>query len=243
MPRTLFADKATLMSPRTVKYVAAMIREGDGFDYNKWLTRVREEEAEAKQTKSTGTPGEEAAAKVDKPICTSNDQHGRLVPPFQLATQPTRIPRVPRRPHCRAKSETSKVRLRRWLEKVCRTGREFQANRARDAVYDFLAAVYALVMHFKVRRRTTRLLRHAFEFADLPFDKNADTFSAVIRCTSGNAADTKMISKWSRALRYASRRKEPDTVLKTFLKQAGGVNACANLYAKHFGRNNRVAAI
>ena len=37
------------MSPRTVKYVEAMIREGDNFDYDKWLKRVREEEAQAQQ--------------------------------------------------------------------------------------------------------------------------------------------------------------------------------------------------
>ena len=38
-----------MMSPRTANYVEAMIREGDNFDYRRWLRRVREEEAEAKQ--------------------------------------------------------------------------------------------------------------------------------------------------------------------------------------------------
>jgi hypothetical protein len=37
------------MSPRTAKYIEAMVREGDNFDYDKWLKRVREEEAQAKQ--------------------------------------------------------------------------------------------------------------------------------------------------------------------------------------------------
>jgi hypothetical protein len=125
------------------------------------------------------------------------------------------------------------------FEKVRRAWREFQASRARDAVYGYLEAIYEIVMHYKVRRRTGKLLGHAFDFADLPFDNNADPFSAVIRCTSGNTADTKMISKWGRALRYASRRKDPDMRLKTFMKEAGGVNTCANLYAKHFGRGRR----
>jgi hypothetical protein len=49
MTKTFFADRAALMSPRTTKYVQAMIREGDNFDYHKWLKRVREEEAQAKQ--------------------------------------------------------------------------------------------------------------------------------------------------------------------------------------------------
>jgi hypothetical protein len=52
----------------------------------------------------------------------------------------------------------------------------------------------AIVSHYKVRRRTSKLLRHAFEFAELPFDKNANPFTAVIRCTSNGNADGKTIS-------------------------------------------------
>jgi hypothetical protein len=132
-----------------------------------------------------------------------------------------------------------KARVRQWLEKIQVAWHEFQANRARDAVYDYLQAVFAIVMHFKVRHRTKRLLRHAFEFADKPFDENADPFSAVICCTCGGAAADKMISKWARALRYAARRKGPGTRLKAFMKQAGGVNECADRYARHRGRRHR----
>jgi hypothetical protein len=76
------------------------------------------------------------------------------------------------------------------------------------------------------------LLRHAFEFADLRFDNDADPFTAVIRCTCGNTADNKMISKWARALRYAAKRKPADMQLKAFMKHAGGVNECAAGYAE-----------
>jgi hypothetical protein len=75
---------------------------------------------------------------------------------------------------------------------------DFQASRARDAVYGYLEAVFAIVAHHKVRRKTKKLLRHAFEFAELPFDKNANAFSAVIRCTCDDNADDKAISKWAR---------------------------------------------
>ena len=34
-----------LLPARTVKYIEALNREGDRFDYGKWLQRVREEEA------------------------------------------------------------------------------------------------------------------------------------------------------------------------------------------------------
>jgi hypothetical protein len=236
MPKTLFTYNPTLMSARTAKYVEATIREGDNFDYDEWLKWVRREEAEAKQL--AGFSGVEAAAMIDEPITTLDGQT-RPNPALRLLTKTIRLPRVLSGPYRQAKSPTPKAQLGRWLEKVRRAWDEFQSSRARDAVYQFLSVVFDLVMHYKVRRRTKRLLRHAFEFANLPFDKNAHPFSAVIHCTCGNAVDNKMISKWGRALRYASRRKEPGMRLKTFMTEAGGVNACANLYAKHFGRGRR----
>jgi hypothetical protein len=116
---------------------------------------------------------------------------------------------------------------------------DFQGSRARDAVYGYLARVFTIVEHYKVRRKTRRLLRHAFDFVDLPFDKNADAFTAIIRCTSDNTVDSKIRSKWARALRYVARSKKPESGLKTFMKKAGGVNACADLYAQCNGRRDR----
>jgi hypothetical protein len=232
MTRTFFSYNATLMSPRTPKYVEAMIREGDGFDYIRWLKSVREEEAQAKQAEATGTSGELAAAEIDRPISTPDSQAARPSLGAGPISKPALNPKAFRRTHRQAKSQTPKARLRRWLEKVCRAWREFQASRTRDAVYEYLAAVFAIVEHYKVRRRTTRLLRHAFDLVDLPFDKNTEPFTAIIRCTCGNTVDTKMISKWGRALRYAGRQKEPETRLKTFMKNIGGVNACADRYAR-----------
>jgi hypothetical protein len=103
-------------------------------------------------------------------------------------------------------------------------------------VYYYLETVFAVVMNYKVRRRNKRLLRHAFRFAKLRFDKNADPFTAIIRCTSGGAADYKMVSKWARALRYAARRKPAEMRLKAFMKAASGINACAARYARLKGR-------
>jgi hypothetical protein len=233
MTNTLFTYNPTLMSSRTAKYVEAMIREGDNFNYDKWLKTVRQEEAEAKQIEATGTSGELGRAAISRPMRTPDKLHGRPNPPLPLIPKTIRVPRTLRRPPDRqAQSQTPEARLTRWLEKVHRASGECQANRTRDAVYQYLAAVFAIVMHYKVRRRTTRLLRHAFKFADRPFNKNADLFTAVIRCTCGNTVDTKTISKYARALRYASWRKDPDMRLKTFMKEAGGLNTCATLYAK-----------
>jgi hypothetical protein len=70
MTKTFFADGGALMSPRTVKYVEALIREGDNFGYQKWLQQAREEEAQAKRAFSIS--GEHAAVQMATPSTTSN---------------------------------------------------------------------------------------------------------------------------------------------------------------------------
>jgi hypothetical protein len=60
-----------LMSPRTVKYVGAMIREGDNFDYHQWLKMVRDEEAQATRVSATSASGEAAPVQIKSPIRTS----------------------------------------------------------------------------------------------------------------------------------------------------------------------------
>jgi hypothetical protein len=208
-----------------------MIRQGDSFDYDEWLRRVREEEAQAKQLSAAfGSGHAGAAGQMANPVSKSANHHASPHSARALLC-PIPIPRVLSRSTRKMSDEQPKARVRRWLENVQIAWDGFQASRARDAVYDYLQAVFAIVMHFKVRRRTKRLLRHAFEFADKPFDENADPFSAVICCTCGGAAADKMISKWARALRYAARRKGPGTRLQAFMKQAGGVNECAAGYA------------
>ncbi len=75
-------------------------------------------------------------------------------------------------------------------------------------MYGYLEAVFEIVDHYKVRRKTKKLLRRTFKFAGLPFDENADPFSAVIRCTSEDV-DSKTISKWARYLENNSGRYRP----------------------------------
>jgi hypothetical protein len=232
MTKTFFADRATLMSPRTAKYIEAMIREGDNFDYHKWLQKVRDEEAQAKQGATAITCRDVVAAQVDDPINTSDSRDTRPTLGPAPISKPALSLRASCRSHRQAKSKTPKARLRRWLEKVRGAWGEFQASRARDAVYGYLEAVFAIVEHYRVRRRTNRLLRHGSKFAHFSFDKNVDPFAAVIRCTSRRDIDSKMISKWARALRYVARRKESDIGLRKFMKGVGGVNAWADGYAR-----------
>jgi hypothetical protein len=221
------------LSPRTAKYVEAMIRGGDDFDYNNWLRKVQAEEAQANRVLLSSGSGQTSSVEIGSAIRASHSrQSARYVTRPSMA-RTTPMPRAVARPGPVSSSTRSKDRLRRRLEEVHVKWRKFQGDRSRDAVYDYLQAVFAIVVHFKVRRRTKRLLRHAYDFADLPFDKKADFFTAVIRCTSRDAADNKLISKWARALRYAAKRKPREMQLTVFMKAAGGVNGCAAGYAKN----------
>jgi hypothetical protein len=228
----------SLLSPRTANYVAALIRQGDNFDYFKWLQKVRDDEGQAKQIPATFTSGKIIAPEIDPPIGTADCQSASLNSGPAPMTRAAPLSKA--RSHHEPRNKTPKARLGRRLEKIRDAWDDFQASRARDAVYGYLEAVFAIVEHFKVRRRTKKLLRHAFKFAHLPFDKNADLFTAVIRCTCDDEIDSKTISKWARALRYVAHCKKPRTRLKTFMKEVGGVNACAAAYAKlKQGRNRR----
>jgi hypothetical protein len=239
MTKTSFADSAALISPRTVKYIEALARDGDNFDYGLWLKRAREEEAKARQILTATTGREVVAAQVDDSTNRSDSRDTRPSASPAPISKPALSPRALRRPLRQAKDKTPKARLMRWLEKICGAWDDFQANRARDAVYGYLEAVFAIVSHYKRRRKTNKLLRHAFKFANLPFDKAADPFTAVIRCTYDNTVDSKTISKWARALRYASRSKAPAVRLRKFMKEAGGINGCATLYATRRKRDSR----
>jgi hypothetical protein len=137
------------------------------------------------------------------------------------------------------KASKQKKSLRQRLAHVAHVWEELQETRDRDAVYDYLRAVFSIVRHYRGRRRTKRLMRRAFKFAGLPVDMNADPFAVVMRCTCEKKLDRKTISKWSRALRYAARFKKPRVRLVPFMKKRGGLNGCAALYTEHLGRGRR----
>jgi hypothetical protein len=228
-----------LLSPRTVKYFAALIREGDDFDYRRWLRRVREEEAEAKEIPAAFFSGESVALEMGDLTNTPDRRGASVNSQPELQTKLARIPRVAYRSDHEASRERSEDRLRQRIVVVCNAWDDFQECRKRDAVYGYLKAVFALVVDCKGRRRTNKLLRRAFQFSALPFDKNADPFAAVIRCTSERKVDNKTISKWARALRYAAHCKRPRTKLRAFFKKMGGINACAERYTIYLGRGSR----
>ena len=228
-----------MLSTRTAKYVEARVREGDGFDFRRWLRRVREEEAQAKQIPVAYSSSESVApGKSDLTNAPDRpDAREKSEPVLQAKLAP--ILRAVYRLDLEPGSEAKESELRQRLVMVCNAWDDFQECRKRDAVYGFLKTVFALVVDCTGRRRTKRLLQRAFQFAGLPFDQNADPFAAVIRCTSERNVDNKTISKWARALRYAAHCKRPRTPLKRFVKKMGGINACAERYAIYVARGRR----
>ena len=226
-----------LLPARTIKYIDALNREGDRFDYLMWLQRVPEEEAtQAEHVSPLITSGEPTKREIDSLTDTPDGRAALMLPGLGLVTRPATARRPLRRNNHEAIANTPKVRLRRRIEALHDTWHKFQSDRARDGVYRYLEAVFAIVEHYKSRRETSRLLRHAFKLAGVPFDENADPFTAVIRCTCEGEVDNKTISKWSRGLRYAAYSDVPRAELKAFMKEAGGVNACADRYARYCGR-------
>jgi hypothetical protein len=229
-----------LLPARTVKYIDALNREGDSFDYRKWLQRVREEEAtQAEHVSPLISSGEPTPPAIDNPTDTPDRRAALMLARSRVLTRPATVPSPLRRINHEVIADTPEARLGRRIETVCNAWKQFQASRARDAVYGYLEEVSAIVEHYKARRKTDRLLRRSFKFADVQFEKDADPFTAVIRCTCDGSIDNKTTSKWSRALRYVAYCEVPSTALKAFMKQAGGVNACADRYARYYGRSSR----
>ena len=228
-----------LLSPRTARYVDAMIHEGGDFDYRRWLQRVREEEAEAKQIPVVLSSSESPAFEIGDLTNTPDglDASGNSEPAIQAKLAP--IPRTVYRSDHKAQRESPQDRLRRRLIRVSDAFDEFQGSRVRNAVYKYLAAVFEVVMHYKMRRKTKRLLQHACRYAGLPVNKNADPFAVIIRFTSDDRVDDKAISRWSRALRYVAHRKIHRTQLRSFMQEMGGVNSCADRWAQRLGRGGR----
>ena len=185
------------------------------------------EEAEAKEAPATLTSGDTKSVEIDPPIrapdCRSAWPNSGQAPMIGAAP----LPRAIWRPSHEPVRKTAKAQFRQRLNKVADAWDDFQASRARDAVYGYLEAVFATVAHYKVRRRTNRLLRHAFNFAGLPFDDKADPFTAVIYCTCDDDVDNKTISKWARALRYVARSKVgPSAVESVYEGSRRGQRMC-----------------
>jgi hypothetical protein len=119
-----------------------------------------------------------------------------------------------RTPLCRLRSGPdaipyTKDALERDLERVQDAWDDCQTDRRRDAIYDYLKAVYDLVDWWSAERCEVDRARQALRSRGLLPWPREDVFAAIIRCTADPArADKRTRSKWSRVLRYVTMQKD-----------------------------------
>ena len=112
-----------------------------------------------------------------------------------------------------------------------------QASRDRDAIYQYLTAVFELVMWWAKEGRAVNRAHRALHLRGYNSVREPEPFAAVILCTADrDKVDDRTRSKWSRVLRYAAEFKDLDEPLRDFIKRKGGINKCAARFARRLGR-------
>jgi len=70
------------------------------------------------------------------------------------------------------------------LEQVAKIWRDFQSSRTRDAVYGYLAAIFALVEWWTIDKREISRARLALQLRGIGIPEEIEPFAAVIVATS-----------------------------------------------------------
>ena len=131
--------------------------------------------------------------------------------------------------------DTSHSTVSDELKHARRAWVRYQSTRKRDAVYGYLDAVYEIGQHWKEQHRVKASSHQALVATKQRRAIRIDEpFATVIFSTSEpEILDAKTRSKWSRALRYAQKTKRGDQRLREFIKSNGGINACADQFARY----------
>jgi xanthine/CO dehydrogenase XdhC/CoxF family maturation factor len=118
--------------------------------------------------------------------------------------------------------------LRCDLRRVRDAWRESRRRHDRFSVYQYLGAVFDLVMVWQKENRATDRAKRALQLKGRKGGDNIEPFAAVINCTSSRKKiDAKARSKWARALMFAAEYKLDSESLEHFIRRRGGINACA----------------
>jgi hypothetical protein len=133
----------------------------------------------------------------------------------------------------------SKQALEQNLLRVRIAWETCQASRDRNAIYGYLTAVFELVAWWAAEDRAVSRARWALQLCRLHLP-NDEPFAAIILATADREkVDRRTRSKWSRVLRYAADYKTSDEPLAGFVRRKGGINKCAERFARCLG--NRVS--
>jgi hypothetical protein len=114
-----------------------------------------------------------------------------------------------------------------------------QASRNRDAIYGYLTAVFQLVEWWAQEEMALKRAYQALHLRGYNSVREPEPFAAIILCTSDpEKADYRTRSKWSRTLRYAAEYKDQKEALRDFIRRKGGINKCAQRFARRLGRGS-----
>ena len=118
-----------------------------------------------------------------------------------------------------------------------------QASRDRDAIYRYLVAVFEVVGWWDEEGKAVKRAHRALHLRGYSSVREPEPFAAIILCTSDPAkVDDRTRSKWSRVLRYVAEYKDLDEPLREFIARRGGLNACAERFARRLGRGQHRGA-
>jgi hypothetical protein len=117
----------------TKKYIEALIRDGDNFNYREWLREVREEEAQAKRVGAASNSNERTTPKPSDVVTAAEIPSPLKNPPIPLGnngqTSQDPTPEI-RSPNSKARKKKGFVQR---LLQVSAVWEDFQETRARDA--------------------------------------------------------------------------------------------------------------
>jgi hypothetical protein len=126
--------------------------------------------------------------------------------------------------------------LRHDLMRVHDVWRETQRQHDRFSVYQYLTAVFDLVMVWKKENRAVNRATRALQLKGRNVGPAVEPFAAIISCTSSRKrVDAKARSKWARVLMFAAEYKSPRKPLDDFIRRYGGINLSAAEYTRRLG--------
>ena len=114
-----------------------------------------------------------------------------------------------------------------------------QTSRSRDAIFQYLTAVFEVVMVWAKEGRAVKRTYRALHLRGYSSVREPEPFAAIILCTADpDKVDGRARSKWSRVLRYAAEYKDLNEPLADFIKRKGGINEWAARFGRRLGRHS-----